>query len=141
MMPDKGGRRQIFHVNHLKKWQERDCTVAAVIEEEERMEEYYWTNGRETSYGKLLTLEQKKDVDKLLSMFSSVTRETPGNTYRAVHKIRTMDVTPIRKRIREVCKKKVMDEMQEMEKNGIIEQSESESVSPMVIVTKKDGGV
>jgi hypothetical protein len=34
-----------------------------------------------------------------------------------------------------------MDELQEMEKNGIIEQSESESVSPMVIVTKKDGGV
>ena len=28
-----------------------------------------------------------------------------------------------------------------MEKNGIIEQSDSEWASPMVIVTKKDGGV
>ena len=34
-----------------------------------------------------------------------------------------------------------MEELEEMEKNGIIEKSESEWASPMVIVKKKDGGV
>ena len=34
-----------------------------------------------------------------------------------------------------------MEELEEMEKNGIIEQSDSEWASPMVIVTKKDDGV
>ncbi len=32
-MPDKGCRRQIFHVNHLSKWKERPCQVNAVIED------------------------------------------------------------------------------------------------------------
>ena len=39
-MPDKGGRKQIFHINHLRKWQERTCEVNAVIEEGDGMEEY-----------------------------------------------------------------------------------------------------
>ena len=34
-----------------------------------------------------------------------------------------------------------MEELEEMEKNEIIEESESEWASPMVIVKKKDGGV
>ena len=73
-----------------------------------------------------------------------MTKETPGRTDRALHKIRTMDATPIRQkpyRIPQAYKKKVMEELEEMEKNGIIEQSDSEWASPMVIVTKKDGGV
>jgi hypothetical protein len=53
---------------------------------------------------------------------SNVTRETPGNTDRTIHRICTMDATPIRQklyRIPEAHKKQDMDELQEMEKNGI----------------------
>ena len=51
---------------------------------------------------------------------------------------------PIRQKpygIPQAYKEKVMEELEEMEKNGIIEQSDSEWASPMVIVTKKDGEV
>ena len=51
---------------------------------------------------------------------------------------------PIRQkpyRIPQAYKEKVFEELEDMEKNGIIEKSESEWVSPLVIVTKKDGGV
>ena len=33
LMPNKGGRKQIFHINYLKKWKERKCNVNAVIED------------------------------------------------------------------------------------------------------------
>ena len=32
-MPDEGNRKQVFHVNYLRKWQERTCEVNAVIED------------------------------------------------------------------------------------------------------------
>ena len=37
--------------------------------------------------------------------------------------------------------KKFLEELEDMEKNGIIEKSESEWASPLVIVAKKDRGV
>ena len=63
---------------------------------------------------------------------------------KATHKIRTLDIIPIRQkpyRIPQTYKKKVMEELEEMEKNEIIKKSESEWASPMAIVKKKDGGV
>ena len=33
LMLGKGGHKQIFHINHLKKWQERKCNVNAVIKD------------------------------------------------------------------------------------------------------------
>ena len=43
-MPDKGNRRQIFHVNHLKGWKERLCQVNAVIEDGDGIEGYQWVD-------------------------------------------------------------------------------------------------
>ena len=90
-------------------------------------------------------MEQKWDVDQLLlAKFADVTKNTPGKTNKATHKIRTLDTIPIRQknyRIPQTYREKVMEELEEMEKNEIIEKSESEWASPMVIVKKKDGGV
>ena len=36
-MSDKGGRKQVFHINHLRKWQERTYEVNAVIEVREKI--------------------------------------------------------------------------------------------------------
>ena len=43
-MADKGGRRQIFHVNHLSRWREQPEPVYTVIEDGEGIEGYRWTD-------------------------------------------------------------------------------------------------
>ena len=51
---------------------------------------------------------------------------------------------PIRQkpyRIPQAYKEKVFEELEDIEKNGIIEKLESKWASPLVIVTKKNGGV
>ena len=61
-MPNKGGRKQIFHVNHLRKWKERVCTVNTVIEDEKDIEEYYWTSGIQPQFGSQLSTDQIIEV-------------------------------------------------------------------------------
>ena len=39
-MPDKGGCKQVFHINHLRKWHEPAGAVNAVIEDGDGIEEY-----------------------------------------------------------------------------------------------------
>ena len=73
-----------------------------------------------------------------------MTRDTPGKTNKAMHKIRTIGNTPVRKkpyRIPHAYREKVLEELEGMEKDGIIEKSESEWASPLVVLTKKDGGI
>ena len=72
-------------------------------------------------------MEQKRDVDKLLAKFVNVTKDTPGKTNKATnkatHKIRTLDTIWIRQkpyRIPSAYKEKVMEKLEEMEKNRII---------------------
>ena len=67
-MPDKGGRKQIFHVNHLRKWKERVCTVNTVIEDGKDIEEYYWTSGIQPQFGSQSSTDQITEVKQLLSM-------------------------------------------------------------------------
>ena len=141
---DKGGRKHIFHVDHLRKWKERVCTVNTVIEDGKDIEEYYWTSGIQPQFGSQLSTDQITEVKRLLSRFPQVTRNTPGQTNRAVHKIRTTDSAPIRRkayRLPQAYHERVVKEIQEMEKNGIIEKSESEWAFPLVIVEKRDGGI
>ena len=59
-MPDKGGRKQVFHINYLRKWQERTCEVNAVIEEGDGIEEYRWSNQHQPQFGRQLSQDQKK---------------------------------------------------------------------------------
>ena len=73
-----------------------------------------------------------------------MTSDTPGKTNKATHKIRTIGNPPIRKkpyRIPHAYREKVLDELEGMERDGIIEKLESEWASPLVVVTKKDGGI
>uniref|UniRef100_A0A1X7T3B8 Reverse transcriptase domain-containing protein n=1 Tax=Amphimedon queenslandica TaxID=400682 RepID=A0A1X7T3B8_AMPQE len=142
-MPDKGGRKQIFHVNHLKKWKER-AFVNAVIEDGEDIEGYRWSDTGEIVFGTQLTEDMKSDLWRVLRKFPSVTKNTPGKTDRIFHDIRTTDSQPIRQkpyRIPQAYLKDVMKELEEMERDGIIEKSSSEWASPLVIVKKKDGGI
>ena len=78
-MPDRGGRKQIFHINHLSKWKERPCEVNSVIEDGEGIEEYRWTSsGREIQFGQELSEDKKEEIRHLLSGYDGVTKDTPG---------------------------------------------------------------
>ena len=141
-MPDKGGRKQVFHINHLRKWQERTFEVNAVIENEDAIEDYRLSNKHQPHFGQQLSQDQKKEVVQSLSRFPQV--DTPGKTNKAMHKIRTMGNPPVRQkpyRIPHAYREKVLEELEGMERDGIIEKSESEWASPLVVVTKKDGGI
>uniref|UniRef100_A0A1X7U952 Reverse transcriptase n=1 Tax=Amphimedon queenslandica TaxID=400682 RepID=A0A1X7U952_AMPQE len=70
-MPDKGGRKQIFHVNHLKKWKER-AFVNAVIEDGEDIEGYRWSDTGEIVFGTQLTEDMKSDLWRVLRKFPRV---------------------------------------------------------------------
>ena len=142
-MPDRGGRKQIFHVNHLSKWKERPCQVNSVIEDGEGIEEYRWTSsGQEIQFGQELSEDKKEGNSPSTIRISSSNKRHPWKNQP--NHSPDKDSRPIRQkpyRIPQAYKEKVFEELEDMEKNGIIEKSESEWASPLVIVTKKDGGV
>ena len=144
-MPDKGGRKQVFHVNHLSKWKERSCQVNAVIEDGDGLEEHQWTNTTgDIQFGEQVPESRRREIHSVLSKFPQVTGNAPGRTNKITHRIRTADCTPIRQkpyRLPQAYQEKVNKELEEMERHGIIEKSNSEWASPLVIVTKKDGGI
>ena len=141
LMPDKG-QKQVFHANHLRRWQKR----AEVNEDGDKMEECQWTANStdQIQYGPQLLAGRREEIDRLLSKFERVPRNTPGKTDQVTHRILTTDSTPIRQkpyRIPQAYQEKVLEELENMKKTGIIEESQSEWASPLVIVTKKDGGI
>ncbi len=143
-MADKGGRKQIFHINHLRKWHDRVCQVNAVIEDGDGIEEYQWSNKHAMRLGCHLSPDQQRESQQLIRAFPQVTKDAPGQTHGIFHKIRTTDNIPVRQkpyRIPQAYRKQVMKELEDMEKAGIIQKSESEWASPLVIVKKKDGGL
>ncbi len=115
-MPDKGGRKQIFHVNHLSRWKERPCKVNAVIEDGDGIKEYTWTDGEEK-------IRRKKAINTMLSRYPQVVKDTPGRTNKVTHRIRTTDCIPVRQkpyRIPQAYREEVNKELDEMEQSGII---------------------
>ena len=144
-MPDKGGRKQVYHVNHLRRWTERGCQVNTVIEDGDGIEPYQWSNHeQEIKFGKGLTQEQKLDILELLSRYQQLTSNTPGRTGCISHRVRTTDSAPVRQkpyRTPQAYRDQVMEELDEMERSGIIEKSNSEWAAPLVIVKKKFGSL
>ena len=81
---------------------------------------------------------------KLIRKYPTVTTSLLGRTTLIQHKIPTDECQPIRQkpyRLPPAHKEAVTKELEEMDKVGIVKESESEWSSPMVIVMKKDGGI
>ena len=74
-MPDRGGRKQIFHINYLSKWKERPCQVNSVIEDGEGIEET--SSGQEVQFGQELSEDKKEEIRHLLSGYHRVTKKHP----------------------------------------------------------------
>ena len=65
-------------------------------------------------------------------------------TNKATHKIRTMGSPLVRQRcyrIPHIFREKVLEELEDMEWDGIIKKSESEWAPPLIIEMKKNRGV
>ena len=85
---------------------------------------------------------QAEELHALLHKYSDVIRSTPGRTMLAEHRIETNNGRPIRQapyRLPHAYRDQVLDELKTMQEEGIIESSQSEWSSPMVLVKKKDG--
>lgn len=143
-MPNKGGRKQIFHVNLLKKWKEKSTPAVDSVchVQEDDLQEYDWkVEHTEVKMGKELSRRQAWELMAQLHKYPEVTKSTPGLTTKKTHRVQTGDALPIRLkpyRIPHAYKDEVMTELQDMEQAGIIEPSESEWSAPIVVVRKKD---
>ena len=97
-MPNKGGCEQVFHINHLSKWQGRTCKVIAVIEDGDAIEEYHWSNKHQPQFGQQLAQDQRNKIVQLLSQFSQMTSDNPGKTNKTTPKIRTIGNPSVRQK-------------------------------------------
>lgn len=146
-MPERRKQRQAFHVNLLKEWKEREAPpspqllVQAVKEEEDTPEQFFPT---EQPAGTVdlshLTSQQQQEIQAIVpeGLFS----DQPGYTPVAEHPIRLKDSTPARQRMYRVPERllpALREELQVMQRLGVIERSESAWSSPVVLVPKKDG--
>ncbi len=86
----------------------------------------------------------QEEIDELLEEFGDVFSDAPGSTKEVILKIDTGDAQPIRQAPYSVplgIRKAVKEELEELERGGIIERSASAWASPLVPVKKAGGGI
>ena len=105
-------------------WNEGDCSPPAINPE--------------------LSEAQIWDMYDIVAEFNDVFNTKPGQTNLAEHRIKTGTANPVRQapyRLPHAYQEDVKKDLEEMEKDGIIEPSASEWASPIVLVPKKDGNL
>ena len=146
-MPHRRKSRRVYHINLLKKW-EAPSAECFTMEEVDLEEEDFpdWKGGKQTQpkVGEELTPQQKIEVGNIFKEFEDVLQSKPGRTNLTEHGMVTKSERPIRLppyRIPHAYRTAVMEELEEMERSGIIEPSRSEWSAPIVVVKKKDGNI
>ncbi|KAG1936368.1 gag-pol fusion protein [Pimephales promelas] len=146
-MPERGKKKQNFHVNLLKEFHHRKETeavqlfVRVVGEEDEPTEQYFPTSFAQQAVD-LSHLEQPQ-IDQIKQLVDPrLFQEKPGCTNLVRHDVILKEATPARQksyRIPERLVTVLKDELDIMLSMGVIEPSLSEWCSPIVLVPKKDG--
>ncbi|CAJ1064638.1 uncharacterized protein LOC120723181 [Xyrichtys novacula] len=148
-MPDRAKKHQTFHINLLKEF--HDCPEPVsqhffiqAAEEKEVEEQFFPTSPAGVSQVEVahLTPDQQKGVEALLD--PELFQEKPGFTDLVQHSIHLKETAPSRKRSYRIPERLVPElkkEIQLMLELGIIEVSDSEWCSPVVLVPKKDGSL
>ena len=80
----------------------------------------------------------------MLQTFEDVLQERPGRTSLTEHRIDAGGARPIKLapyRLPHAYRETVRNELEEMERTGVIERSRSEWSAPIVLVKKKDGSL
>ena len=147
-------RNCIFHVNMLREWHSPSAIsfvaediVEGVLDDTEDV--VLWDgagtdDGEQPSMSGSLSPAQRNELDELLKQFSDVLNSRPGRTHVAECSVRTGAASPIRLppyRLPHAYRDIVKSELEEMERDGIIERSTSEWAFPTVLVKKKDGSL
>ncbi len=135
----KGMSKQarVVHVNCLKKFRERFAVNRLDVVLEDGSEEECLLRGMCDGY-------VQGEIDSLLGEFEDVFSDAPGSTDVVVLSIDTGDALPIRQAPYSVplgIRKVVKEELDELERGGIIERSASVWASPLVPVKKAGGGI
>ena len=145
-MHDKRKRTRVFHVNMLKAFQvrsEETCFLEEVLQEGvDEIPAWKDDTVGEAHFGEQLSTEQTIQMKGVMDEFQEIFSNRPGRTNLMQHHIRTVDACPVRMRpyrLPHAYRETVLQELEEMEQHGIIEQSTSEWSSPIVLVKKKDG--
>ena len=146
---DNQGHTKVFHINLLKKWHSRvadqePCSYLCLEEEEDGGFTDRGSSGHklEIITRSNLTARQSKQLHELLEQFPRVLSTQTGKTTLINHHILTTDCAPIRLRpykIPHAYREEVLKELNEMEKAGIIQESDSSWAAPIAVVKKKDG--
>ncbi|XP_061110533.1 uncharacterized protein LOC133136803 [Conger conger] len=145
--PEKKKPVQTYHVNLLKEWKERPIQALMVREvdmEEEEETELETQSKTATPVLAHLAPEQAAQLLQVFQEARSLFATSPGQTTLVEHVVRLKDERPIRQRpyrIPQQLVDKLRQEVEEMLKLGVIEPSNSEWCSPVVIVFKKDGSL
>ena len=150
-MADRRKRKYIFHIKMLRQWY-RPYALSLLTEEttggvDGDIDEdvVLWDSGRGTTdiptINKDLTADQQVDICQLLLEFQDVLPNKPGRTNSTEYRIRT-SATLVRLplyRLPHAYRNTVKKELENMEHDGIIGQSESEWAFQIVLIWKKDG--
>lgn len=155
--PDKKKAKQVYHINLLKEWKEAPAPVPAPapgpvtslvvteVDSEGEEEETTLVNLRSVQpVPDHLSSVQSSQLSQVFQRVSKLFAANPGRTVLVEHGIRLKDQGPVRQRSYRVPQHlvaKLLEEVQEMQRLGVIEPSQSEWCSPVVIVVKKDGSL
>ena len=131
----------------LRKWHTAVATGYLSTDITEDSEEVLtWKVDKEgqPTLGSHLTKVQRADLMVLIDRYKGTLCSIPGQTRLVEHHIDTPGARPIRLpayRLPQAYRELVKRKLKEMAAYGIIEPSESEWASPLVIVPKKDGSL
>ena len=150
---DVEGRQVVRHVNLLRPYYDRQNTVAALLSvdssdpdsESQLPVTVEWDEGQHLfKIGDHLSQEEQTQLRQLLENFPDVFSDKPGRTHLIEHKIKLRDETPCRQpyyRTPEKLKPEIEAELKKLLAGGFIRESDSEFVSNLVVVRKRNNSI
>ena len=144
---DSEGNTKVYYINLLKKWFSHTKTVSSyanTVEEDANMDFHKQSDQQTPKINQELNEDQKSQLLKLIQKYWTITINLLGHTTLMQLKISTDYCQSIHQKpyqLPQAYKEDVTKELEEMEKTGMVKESESEWSSSIVILTKKDAGM